>query len=106
MEESQGFGGKPSRATYRRERIIIPFLVLIIVLSCLIYVWVVVRSATASRVQFAMDRNVTMARLSARLLNEQWADMVTVLTDLSTNQPLEASLRANDQPTLLRALKV
>jgi signal transduction histidine kinase len=106
MEESEGFSGKQLRPSYRRERIIIPILVLIILLSCLIYVWVVVRSARATRVQFAMDRNLTMARLSARLLNEQWDDMVSVLTDLSTNQPLEASLRTNDRPALLRSLKM
>jgi signal transduction histidine kinase len=106
MERMQEFDGKQMRPTYRRERIVIPILVLIIVLSCLIYVSVVVRSATATRVQFAMDRNLTIARLSARLLNEQWDDMVSVLTDLSTNQPLEASLRANDRSVLSRSLKM
>ena len=50
----------------------------LIIGPCLLYSWVVMRTAQEMRIQRTQDRNLMMAQLTARLLDEQYDTALTV----------------------------
>src|SRR5579871_2016233 len=85
---------------YRRDRLVIVTLVLLILGASLTYAWFAVGTAAEIRKRHALDRNLTTAQLSARLLDDQWVDLLSVLKELQSNGALETAFRTRDQSTL------
>src|SRR5437879_2111602 len=65
---------------------------------------VVVRVARDMRYRLALERNVTIARLSARLIDEQADGALSTMRVFSQRFPLESALLREDRKELLRYL--
>jgi signal transduction histidine kinase len=86
----------PNGERYSRDRVIVLTIVLAILVACLVYAVIAINAATALRRKHALDRNLTTAQLSARLLDEQWDDVISVLDVLANRDSLLAELQRND----------
>jgi len=75
-------------------------LVALVVTPCLVYAWVTVRTARDMRMENVLERNVTTARLAARLLNAQCNTGLSVLRFMSARYDITGSLREQDYPTI------
>src|SRR5579871_5222442 len=85
---------------YQRTRVLVPSLLVAIIGISLAYAWISVGTTREMRIQSALDRNLTTAQLSARLLDEQCEDVVTVLNELAQSAPLHSMLASGNRTKL------
>lgn len=66
--------------------------------------YLVLRAAKDMRIRLALERNVTIARLSARLIDEQADGALSTMRVFSQRFPLESALARQDKKELIRYL--
>lgn len=94
-----------TRHRYRRDRTLILVLVAIILCGCIAYASTALRTAMELRTRHALDRNLTTAQLSARLMDQQWDDLQSMLSVLVHQSTLEDAIRKNDRKEVARNLR-
>jgi signal transduction histidine kinase len=87
-----------------RDRLLILALALLVVLPLLAYTWFAMGVAREMRVRHALERNRATAQLAARLLDEQWDDVLSLLDVLSKRQ-LESALRAEEKNVMQAGMR-
>ena len=80
-------------------------LVIVGILATLAYAWIAVDTATSVQEQNALNRNFAAARIGARLLNEQWADLIIVIKELTQHSSIEPDIVHHNQAGLQHELK-
>lgn len=93
------------RPTVPFTRLSIGWLISIWLVAATAYIWIAVDTVSSLRSQNALDQNTAAARIGARLLNEQWTDLLVVLDELKTHSPIQQDLRTRNTRALQADIK-
>ncbi|HZT41622.1 MAG TPA: ATP-binding protein [Chthonomonadaceae bacterium] len=102
MKEIEKLSGRDPG--YRSTRVLVPMLLVAIIGLSLMYAWVSFGTTREMRIQSALEGNLTMSQLSARLLDEQCEDVVTVLNELAQSAALHSTLASGNRAALRNSL--
>lgn len=86
-------------------RITVVALVMAILSASLIYALVALDTASELRTRNALDQNSAAAQISARLLDDQWQDVLLATHELTHHSSLESDLLVNNSVGMARELK-
>lgn len=89
----------------KRTRALVLLLLLIIIGLSLTYVWISFGTTREMRVQSALERNRTMAQLSARLLDEQCEDVVMILNELAQSEAIQSARFSQGRSVLRQSVR-
>jgi len=92
----------------KRSRLLpsaVAFLGLLILSSSIIYAWLALDTAYRLQLRSALDQNRYAAEICARLLDDQWNDLQSVLTQLETRSSLGNDLSNNNLESVRREIQ-
>ena len=81
------------------------FLGLLILGSSIIYAWLALDTAYRLQLRSALDQNRYAAEICARLIDDQWNDLQSVLTQLETRSTLGTDLSKRDFESVRREIQ-